>query len=239
MSKKTGIRSGCLCALFAIPVHAASLGLVPISATGTYAIDGHEIILVCGGQHVTMEVRAADWGPHLLRIFQVHLDVYSFVSGEAGTAFPLGWDRDFEMPGCATDDDCPEGQICTETWLRCAGPNHDPEIGWFTDTSRTDYIFYGVPSINNTNNYADYVEYRQGDTVLLPTDSIPYTPPAKYGATLILDVSEDAAGTFTIGFITEELSTALFDDELHYIQPIEILTAQVTIVEPGCGNGVC
>jgi len=223
----------------AIPAYAAKIEFVPVTASGSHAIRGDEIVLVGGGQEVTLEIRVSNWNPDLLRIFQVHLDMAGFESGDAGTAFPLGWDRDYHMVPCIDYLDCPDGQVCYDAWARCGGPDHSPELGWFIDLARTDYVFHGVPSINDGSDGVDLLEYRLGDVVIAPGAEPAYAPPPRYGGTLILTVSEDAVGTFTIDFIEEGYATALFGPRYEMIDPLIVRAASVTVTEPGCGNSVC
>jgi hypothetical protein len=116
----------------------------------------------------------------------------------------------------------------------CAGPNHDPGAGALIDTSRPDYVFSGLTELPAI----DFLSYRFGSTVFLPMDCPEYVPPAKYCATLILVVSEDAAGTFTIGLIGEGLNSSLFKPDLMFL-PTELIPASITIAPGICGNGAC
>ncbi len=225
--------------LLAIPANAAKMELVPVTASGPHVIHGNEIVLVGGGQKVTLEIRVSNWNPDVLRIFQVHIDMKGFVSGDAGTAFPLGWDRDFEVQPCQEDSDCAEGQVCHLMWAMCGGPDHYPQAGWFMDISRPDYVFHGVPSFVEGPEGVDYLEYRLGDLVMTPGLEPAYAPPPKYGGTLILAVSEDARGTFTIDFVKEGLASALFAPGYVSIEPLQLRPVLVTVTEPGCGNRVC
>ena len=225
--------------LLAIPANAAKMEFVPVTASGPHSIRGNEIVLVGGGQKVTLEIRISNWNPDVLHIYQVHIDTNGFVSGDVGTAFPLGWDRDFEMQPCQDDSHCPGGQVCHLMWERCAGPDHYPQAGWFMDTSRPDYVFQGIPSFVEGPEGVDYLEYRLGDLVMAPGLDPAYAPPPKYGGTLILAVSEDARGTFTIDFVKEGLASALFAPGYVPIEPLQLRPILVTVTEPGCGNRVC
>ena len=223
----------CLAASISFSANAAEMALVPVAASGPHAIVGNEIILAEAGQEVTLEIRASDWDPDVLRIWQADVDEEGFVSGDAGTALPLGWDRPFDPTPCLSDADCPSDLSCDETWM-CAGPDHDPFVGFFSDASRPDYVFFDIIELAAV----DPISYRIGSTVL-EFDAYPvYVEPPKYCATLILVVSEDAAGTFTIELVGEGLNSSLFRPDLMFI-PTELIPASITIAPGICRNGAC
>lgn len=211
--------------------HAAEVELVPVGATGPHKIVGNEIILPGGGKEVTFEIRASGWDPFELRLWQTGIAFSSFTGSEAGTALPLGWDRPFEPVPCLDDEGCPPGFTCWDPPI-CVGPDHDPELGFFIDSSRSDYIFFGLPELSAV----DYLDYRVGSTVFQPGAYPVYEPPSKYCATLILVLSEDAAGTFSVQLASEH---TLLQDPTFTIIPVTLSNAQITIAESVCGNGVC
>jgi hypothetical protein len=213
------------------------MALVPVAASGPHAIVGNEIILAEAGQEVTLEIRVSDWDPYLLFAWQAFIDMDGFSSGDAGTTLPLGWDRPFEWMSCMGDADCPPGLSCHPCILPsygvCVGPDYNPEAGAFIDASRPDYVFYGIPEVPAV----DLLWYRFG-SALLNLEHPEYFPPPKYCATLILVVSEDAAGTFTIGLIGED--SFLLDASIPtWFIPTELIPASITIAPGICGNGAC
>lgn len=215
---------------------AAQISLVPVGASGLHMIDGNEIIIPGGAVTVTLEIRIANWDPHELRIWQVMFDLSGFTSGDAGTAYPLGWDRPMQPSPCSSDANCPpEWPFCFPLWDRCVGPDHDPEIGAFIDESRSDFVFYGLPTINAV----DLLSYRFGCTSLDPNQYPIYAPPPKYAGTLILNVSSDADGTFVMGFEDNYDETFLRDPFFKFIVPLVLVPARITIQPPTCGNGEC
>ena len=224
----------CTTVSLTISVNAAEMALVPVGASGSHMIIGNEIILIGGGQEVTLEIRVSDWDPSLLRVWQGLINTDGFTSGSAGTAFPLGWNRPFVR--CVTDADCPSDRICHITGM-CADPDELPEAGLFTDTSRPDYVFSDVLELSAV----DLIGYRAGSTAFNWEESVPYVSPPKYCATLILAVSDDAAGTFTIELQTdaEGHGTFLTDPFLTHIGPLNRTPALITIASSICGNRVC
>lgn len=212
----------------------AQVALIPIEATGPFAIDGDEIVIPSGGQTVTLEIQISDWDPYLLRLYQLNLDMDGFFSGDAGTAIPVGSDRPFdfhEFVPCDTDEDCPLNWPVCSRFAYCFGPDFEPEAGAFMDTSRPDYVFYGLEIFPGL----DYLWFRFGD-VALGGNAVPYEGPPKYAATLIFDVSEVASGTFTLGF--DEPASYLKDLWLQVI-PVVFSPGRITIQPPTCGNGEC
>lgn len=221
-------------AWMALSAHAADIVLVPVGATGPHEIVGNEIILSSGGQAVTFEIRVSGWDPYELRLWQIGLDQSMFASGNASPILPLGWDRPVvPKVGECLDTPCPhEWPVCDDLLAICVGPNYHPEDGFFLDASRSDYVFFGLPELPAVN----YLEYGAGSTVMDPDAYPTYEPPSKYIMTVILVVSEDAGGTFTIQLDSED--TALYDP-VFVIIPLTLLDAFITIAESDCGNGAC
>jgi hypothetical protein len=67
---------------------AATISLVPVSATGTYVINGSEI-RVQAGETVTLEMFIANWAPAKLRLYQITVDPSGYTGGAAGSLSPL------------------------------------------------------------------------------------------------------------------------------------------------------
>lgn len=230
-----------LLGIFPVVGTASELALVPIAATGPHTIAGNEIVLAGGGQTVTFEIHASDWEPELLRGVQVVIDMNGLVSGMAGTALPLGWDR---VPGdgmclvtpCASDAECPPGFTCFDgngIGSTCNGPDHDPELGAFIDTTHPGYVFNGLQVLTAM----DHLCYRYLSIVTNAAQSAEFTPPPKYVGSLVLVVSDDAEGTFTIGFEEDQCLFAYGPEES--VVPSTFSPGVIRIVHPVCGNGAC
>ena len=226
--------------VFPVVAMASELALVPVASTGPHTIVGNEIVLAGGGQTVTFEIHASDWEPELLRGVQVVMDMNGFVSGMAGTALPLGWDR---APGdghclvtpCVSDAECPSEFTCMEGELifnTCNGPNHNPEPGAFIDTAHPGYVFNG----HQVLTAMDHTCYRYLNIVMNAAQSAEFTPPPKYVGTLVLVVSNDAEGTFTIGFEEDQCLFAYGPEES--VVPSTFSPGVIRIVDPLCDNDI-
>lgn len=67
---------------------AATISLVPVSATGNFNIVGDRIDVESGAT-VTLEIRVAGWAPSLLKTGQATIDSSGYSSGASGTLAPL------------------------------------------------------------------------------------------------------------------------------------------------------
>ena len=179
----------CVAALCSGAAYAADIALVPISASGSHTIDGNEIILDNPGQRVFLEIYISDWDPDLdgdpsLWMWQAKIDSAGYSSGTDGVVGPVS-------EPCLSDTMCEAalgpGSTCDEVALEC-------EAG-FQDTTRPDYIFYGLahtPFVDTTSY--SYLYY--GALLSSPWLSDPGSP--VYGGTLVLYVPMNALGQFTI-----------------------------------------
>ncbi len=170
---------------------------VPVDASGSHTIDGHEIILNETGQLVTLEIHASGWYPNLLKLLQATVDSSGYSNGVGGTLYPLGW------PGTPLD-------------------------GCFINTSRPDYVFYGMAQVDAV--YTGDLNYMWGATLLVGSKAD--SGQTYYFGTLILEVPSDASGTYTIVFLPNDDKTYMQDDIGQKILPLTLTPALVTINEP-------
>ncbi len=110
----------------------------------------------------------------------------------------------------------------------------DPSAGAFIDGNHPNYVFQGMSTLEvvdvSTSNY------RWG-AVALDVD-VPDPLASRYLGTLILEVSRNARGTFTVELLASE--TFLYDEFDNYISPLTLTPAQITIGSPCClPNGNC
>ena len=189
------------------------------------AIDPTNKLDVADGDVIVAEVHASDWSPNgeEVWIFKARVDPEGFSSGLSGTVVPLGWTPPFERIPCGSDADCPKDTRCLG-W-DCYGPDRDPGRGAFLDESRTDYIFY--PAFCDPGPCSYYYSF---GGVLFGPPFRAYQAPPKYCGTLILRVSDNACGTFAIGFDPEE--TFLRDPNGTDIVPLAL--EPLTISTPLC-----
>ena len=103
-----------------------------------------------------------------------------------------------------------------------------PEDGCFITTTRSDFVFLGMTYIDAVS-YGD-LDYIWGAVLIIGSkadDGLIY-----YLGTLILDVPNDAIGTYTIDFIPGDTNTFMKDDNGQLILPLTLTPARITINEP-------
>lgn len=231
------------CALWVMPAIAAEVALVPVSASGPFSLTNDGIILHGGDQTVTLEIRASEWTPARLKVYQAVIDSGGYNSGSAGVLHPLGWVGLAPEPNtCTVDGDCESGYEC---WFyeESAGPGfcallgHDPEAGVLIDEQRTDFMFHGLAIITAID--LSVFDYRFGGLTTNYESAPEYTPPPKYCGTLILHASSDAAGTFTVGLLNGGDHTFMLDNENDFIPDVTLTPALITVNPAVCGNGIC
>ena len=103
-----------------------------------------------------------------------------------------------------------------------------PLDGCFINTSRPDYVFYGMVQVDAV--YTGDLNYIWGATLLVgsKTDS----GQTYYLGTLILEIPTDASGTYTIEFLPDDDKTFMQDDVGQKILPLTLTPALITINEP-------
>jgi hypothetical protein len=100
-----------------------------------------------------------------------------------------------------------------------------PENGCFIDTSRTDFVFYGMVFLDAVSYSA--LDYMWGATLLV--DAKADGGLSYYLGTLILDIPATADGTYYIDFIDGTSKTFMKDDGDNQILPIITTPAVITI----------
>ena len=210
---------------------AATYSVFAVSVNGS-AIPSTNNVTVNPGDVVTLEFWGSDWSPkgQVLRSWQINLDTDGYTSGDAGELVPFGLDN-AQFGFCASDDDCEAPLTCFllpgNTPVYCAGPNNDPTLGAFIDSSRSDYVFFNKPELTGIN-YA-ILMYPHGALVINVFDAPVYTVP-RYFSTLILTVSNDASGTFAVGPST--VGTVMDDINVDEILPLEFEPVTINVVAP-------
>lgn len=197
--------------------------LVPAGAQGHHSISGGEITVVAGGDVVTFDIRLSGWDPEqggTLRVslYQAGIAPSSYSSGIAGSL------RYARIP-CSNDDDC-VGELDCQADGFC-----QPEAALTVDETRSDWIFHGDGAISLT----DMSGHRFGSTLFDTSRARVDTGRSRYLGSLVLEVSADAAGVFTLVFNANEM---LLLDESDGSTPIPIpgLVAGYIRIAPDC-NG--
>lgn len=200
--------------------------LVPIGATKPHLIEDRTIFVIGGGERVTFEIRVSGWDPDQdgdprLRTYQAAIDVNGYTSGQTGSLSRA-------RITCSDNDDCIAATECLSDGY-C-----EPAAALAIDESHLLFVFAGKATVS----LSDPSRNRLGSTVFFAAEA-PIDPgSSRYVGTVILDVSPDALGTFTIPF--NPLDTFLRDnsDMPGSINIPGFRPAYVTIM-PDCNeNGV-
>ena len=108
----------------------------------------------------------------------------------------------------------------------------DPSAGAFIDESHPNYVFKGALGTITATQLAT-PNYRWAAGVVLGPVAPPVTP--RYFATLILEVSGDASGTFTVE-MQPPPQTAMTSNLGPFVSPLTVTPAQITVV--GTPDGI-
>ncbi len=215
-----------------------ALTTVTPAQTPTFSLELTQInsVPICGrgvsemtvapGDILTAEILLRDWSPNneRMRAFQAEVDTLSFATGESGSVKPVGYDR-FTLQGLQNT----KNAYIDLTDLRFAHAGEQAIAFADTDTVAPGYRWMSVL-------------FRIGGPVNTRPQGV-----KDYCGTLKLMVSEDARGTFTIGFVEGAQETMLRTPEGKPIEPIETepLTLHVTTEDrpvwitssnPECGS---
>lgn len=207
-----------------------TITVVPTHASGSFTVNGNEITLLGGGQHVFLELFMSDWDIDLdgiprLSGYNVRVNDSSLSSGLQGTLH-------VSRRSCDSQNDC------DAIWGNL-GPTcrHELCSGAFSErTARTDHIFFG----NTTASCEETFNPRWGCSIGGP----PYALDSgadKYIGTLTLRVPPDALGTFTIDLNQHDggFQGGYLLDEFGNLStpPINVAPALITVVASGIPAG--
>ncbi len=218
------------CLSSSLSVSGTEFSWAPVGADKPHVIMGDEIIVPSGGGRVTLELRMSGWDPDRngtpkLIAYQAELDTAGYTSGDSGSlSLPM-----IPIP-CATNADC------RGTGAACGGNGFcDFATAAFTiNTSRPDFVLTGIPVITVVDiTPPDFRAAGVRDSTATVAD--PGT--VRYGATLMLNYSADARGTFTIGFVPGNDRTFLLGDNSQPILPSTLRPARIKVIEDCNGNG--
>jgi hypothetical protein len=200
--------------------------LVPVSATGSYELSPECNEIVVGvGERVTLEVHVGAWDPDLdgqprLGLYSARIDTSSFTSGQRGSLDPL------RIP-CEDDAQC-RGQCAV-------GGFCDHQSSIFVDTSDPDWPYFGKSSGYGASSSGFVVSAFAADAADAAVDD----GAPRYGGTLVLDVSTDAAGTFTLRFDSSAVATKLRNENnTADIELVDLLPARIVVLADCNANGI-
>lgn len=211
------------CASFSASIFAEarnSAALVPVSATGVHVISGDQMV-VSPGDRVFLDIRLANWDADLdgspkLFAWQVNIDATGFTSGAAGFLEPA------RQP-CSTQEECiaslGPGSTCGEFF----GPNLcEPGM---IDLSRPDYVFF--QRLNFAAVDTAHPNFRYASVA--PDNPATDSGASVYAGTLVLDVSPDAVGTFTVSPKLPPEAIMIAEDEVTVIGPEGVVPARIVV----------
>ena len=185
-------------------------------------------ITVSPGDKIQCEVFASDWSPkdQQLTVIQYTFDTTRFQAEPpaCGALIPFVGPR-----SCESDLEC------ADATAKCVGgfcdSLDDRAGGAMMRLLRPDYAFLDLGQFPAT----DFSNYRFAATLFNPTDGPVYSPPPKYVGTLILTVSDDAAGVFTLDAnTTTQYETFMQDFDRAWILPLETEPLVINVDAPIC-----
>ncbi len=188
--------------------------------------------------------------PNNVRTFQVKIDRARYVSPDPvlgnGSVKPLGWCGPVDKIACTNSTQCPaEYPVClTSPPTGCTCSPHTPSSGASMNTSRSDFLFNAPPLMDgiydvDTSNI-DFKYFGIANDGSVPDTGVP-----RYLGTLVLKVSANACGTFTIGFVQEVSTTFISDPSpkaislLPSMQPLTLTVSDCSRQLLSCNPGHC
>jgi hypothetical protein len=201
--------TGCLTVILASSASAKqpvfSIGAVAVNST---AVPGgfDRYVKVLPGDTLTLEIFLRNWSPagERMNAYQMQLEPLDFTSGSAGAVAPANYKEareanEMNLENCSVDQFNPE-------WVFTGG-----QTITLVDTRSSGYRWMSV-----------LVDTAQA--VLCDQDDTMY-----YTGTLIMQVSDDARGTFTIGFMEDPAASLLLDTNGVMITPLEFEALSIAV----------
>ncbi|UCG88240.1 MAG: hypothetical protein JSW71_06755, partial [Gemmatimonadota bacterium] len=183
----------------------------------------YEVIGVCADQTTMCSTVEQNCPAGLGPCYESQWKVYGWSaridsSGYEGVLGPA-------LPWCDGDEDCQVFDPYPAAHCNIAENECQPDACAFIDSTKPEYIFYGLGAIATVSTFTpDY-----GYLASLYSGGVDYAGVYKYCGTLVLDVPGDAAGSFTIGFIETGTETAVLDPWGVAIMPSQKKPAVITI----------
>lgn len=190
-------------------------------------------ITVDPGDKIQCEAFASDWSAkgQQVTVVQYTFDIARFLGeppASCGALIPLVGPRP-----CQNDLECADVYaVCVDGFCDA---DDDRAGGAFIRFSRPDYVFFDLGQFWATDLYL----YRFAATLFDPNEGPVYAPPPKYVGTLIVTVSDDAGGVFTVDAdTTTQYETFMQDFDRAFILPL--VTEPLTInVDAECPPEGC
>ena len=199
--------------------------LVPVGASVMHRINGQQIIIPPGGvARIMFDVRVGGWGrgrplPPSLKGYQATLDPGTFASGASGRLT-------LAMIACSNNDDCFAGSACLAAGV-C-----DPLAAIYIDAAHPNFVFAGEEAIVANRALGNPAVA----SVLSGIQGVADPGSGRYAGTIMLAVSADATGTFTVGFLPAE--TFWFTEGDVLIDPLPEMAPAVITVTDDCNENL-
>lgn len=199
----------------------------PVSSTGPYSVDGHEITVKPGAQRVFLEIKIKGFAPDVIHAYQSKVDDRGFSSGAsgalapafticpgvgpAGNAFCRNEMNEFGVGTSECVSELADVPLCEPAWI---------------NRSQIDWIYYDHGAISVVDLRSPF---RWGGVALNGEEAhdggLEY-----YAGDLALDIPADARGSFTIGFVEKESFMGYrVGDDFVYIEPLDYVAALIII----------
>ena len=182
-------------------VDGAEMALVPSYAEGPYILNGNEIIIPAGGVRVFVDVFMSNFAPDRLNCYQADVaqDGSAFSGGTAGSL-------SFSRPACTQPGDSEFSSECAAAFgvtspagsvrANCLAAD-SLCVPQFLDQSRSDVVY------QRNRASSDPVEsswvWAGSDLTIVGTYDVGVPV---YGGTYVIEVSPDAAGTFSVELVS-------------------------------------
>ncbi|MFQ5590698.1 MAG: hypothetical protein ACE5HE_06030 [Phycisphaerae bacterium] len=194
-------------------LNADAFGGRPVFSLGVVAINSTPVpggftrhVQALPGDVLTLKVYLRNWSPsgERLNAYQMQLETLDFQSGSGGSIKPVDYETARENN--------------TMNLANC-----------FVDQSDPEWLFVGRQSITLTDTRSP--AYRWMSVLVDTADALLCDDPDKmfYAGTVKMKVSDDARGTFTLGFMEVETSSLLLDEHGVLISPLEFENLTVVI----------
>lgn len=210
-----GLFCGVVIGLSAAMADAATVSLRAVKRNGA-AITPTNNLVIAPNDLIEAEIFLSGWGselPNGVRTVQMALaGLVGVQSGDNGTVLPEGWVAPLDVIPCSVNADCLDARypVCTGAETGCRATTHNPDLGAFVTSSRTDYLFNGLGNIFGVDT--NILNYRY---FALATDDVTVdTGVARYVGTLIVRATANACGVFTFGFQNDFTFITNFDQSI-------------------------
>lgn len=188
------------------------------------AITPTNVLRAQPGDVIVAEVYISNFSPNgeSLKAWQIDLDEERMIYSGCESVFPLGVERcPVDAVTCSTNFDCSSSDRCT--LFSCCVPLETIQKGILLDSTRTDYVFFGLNALSGINP----VNYKMGATLLSTDVAVTFDGTPKYAGTLVVVVAADACGTSIVAFVENVTSLLSSSSQFIEISTYDNLTIEV------------